>query len=106
MLEIAAQRPGAVKGIVGRLDDGLLGRRGEGNGKLFIRCKSTERDIINKCTKVLRKYPGNSPVMFRFEDIGKTIAHKEIRSCEISPPLIDELFGITGEKNTAVAAHI
>lgn len=76
------------------------------NGKLFIRCKSTERDIINKCTKVLRKYPGNSPVMFRFEDIGKTIAHKEIRSCEISPPLIEELFGITGEKNTAVAAHI
>lgn len=76
------------------------------SAKLFIRCKSTDRDIIDKCTKLLRKNPGGSPVMFRFTDLNRTIAHKEIRSCEVSPALIEKLFKITGDENTAIAAQI
>ena len=74
--------------------------------KLFIRCKSTDRSIIDKCTALLRNNPGSSPVMFRFTDINRTIAHKEIRSCEVSPALIEELFKITGDENTAIAAQV
>ncbi|MGN0636916.1 MAG: DNA polymerase III subunit alpha [Huintestinicola sp.] len=74
--------------------------------KLFIRCKSTDRDIIDKCTALLRNYPGSSPVMFRFTDINRTIAHKEIRSCQVTPALIEELFKITGDENTAIAAQV
>lgn len=76
------------------------------SAKLFIRCKSTDRDIIAKCTEILRDHPGGSPVMFRFTDINRTIAHKEIRSCEVTPSLIEELFKITGDENTAIAAQV
>lgn len=76
------------------------------SAKLFIRCKSTDRDIIAKCTEILRDHPGGSPVMFRFTDINRTIAHKEIRSCEVTPSLIEELFKITGDANTAIAAQV
>ncbi len=74
--------------------------------KLFIRCKSTDRDIIDRCTKLLRNHPGDSPVMFRFTDINRTIAHKEVRTCEVTPSLIEELFKITGDENTAIAAQV
>jgi len=78
----------------------------QSGAKLFIRCRSTDRDIIDMCTELLRNNAGNSPVMFRFSDIGRTIAHKEIRSCKVTPLLLEKLFEITGNENTAVAVQI
>lgn len=78
----------------------------QNGSKLFIRCRSTDRDIIDRCTELLRNNTGNSPVMFRFSDIGRTIAHKEIRSCKVTPLLLEKLFEITGNENTAVAVQI
>ena len=76
------------------------------SAKLFIRCRSTDKDIIDRCTELLGNHPGSSPVMFRFTDINRTIAHKEIRSCEVSSTLLEELFNITGDENTAIAAQV
>ena len=78
----------------------------QNNSKLFIRCRSTDRDIIDRCTELLRNNTGNSPVMFRFSDIGRTIAHKEVRSCKVTSLLLEKLFEITGNENTAVAVQI
>lgn len=78
----------------------------QSGSKLFIRCRSTDRDIIDRCTELLRNSTGNSPVMFRFSDIGRTIAHKEVRSCKVTPLLLEKLFEITGNENTAVAVQI
>lgn len=72
--------------------------------KLYIRCKSTDRDIINKCTELLKDSPGSSPVLFRFTDLGRTIAHKEIRTCAVTPGLIAKLALAAGEENTALTA--
>ncbi len=75
-----------------------------GSAKLFIRCKSSDRDIIGKCTDILSRHPGSNSVLFRFTDINRTIAHKEIRSCAVTPALIDEIAAAAGEENTAVSA--
>lgn len=78
----------------------------QNGSKLFIRCRSTDRDIIDRCTELLRNNTGYSPVMFRFSDIGRTIAHKEVRSCKVTSLLLEKLFEITGNENTAVAVQI
>lgn len=75
-------------------------------GKLFIRCKSTDRDIISACTDILRKHQGSSPVLFRFSDISRTIAHREIKTCGISAELIEELSEAAGTENTALSVVI
>lgn len=75
-------------------------------GKLFIRCKSTDRDIISACTDILRKHQGSSPVLFRFSDISRTIAHRKIKTCGISAELIEELSEAAGTENTALSVVI
>ena len=100
-------RDGNINILVDRIiPEGVFSEKVCKGAKLFIRCKSTDRDIIDKCTELLRGHPGSSPVMFRFADISRTIAHKEIRSCEVTPTLIEELFNITGDENTAIAAQV
>ncbi|MCM1578927.1 MAG: OB-fold nucleic acid binding domain-containing protein, partial [Ruminococcus sp.] len=71
-------------------------------GKLFIRCKSSDRSILDSCVEILKRYPGNSPVFFRFEDIKKTIAHNTIKTCRLCPELMEELYKTAGEDNAAV----
>ena len=75
-------------------------------GKLFIRCRSTDKDIISACTDILRKHQGSSPVLFRFSDISRTIAHREIKTCGISAELIEELSEAAGTENTALSVVI
>lgn len=75
-------------------------------GKLFIRCKSTDGDIISACTDILRKHQGSSPVLFRFSDISRTIAHRKIKTCGISAELIEELSEAAGTENTALSVVI
>ena len=100
-------RDGNINILADRLipEDAFMTRLQNGS-KLFIRCKSTDRDIIARCTELLRNNGGSSPVMFRFSDIGRTIAHREIRSCKVTPLLLEKLFEITGNENTAVAVQI
>mgnify|MGYP002679512104 CR=1 FL=1 len=100
-------RDGNINILADRLipEDAFMAKLQNGS-KLFIRCRSTDRDIIDRCTELLRNNTGNSPVMFRFSDIGRTIAHKEIRSCKVTPLLLEKLFEITGNENTAVAVQI
>ncbi len=71
--------------------------------KLYIRCKSTDKDIISQCTSILSENGGSNPVLFRFTDMSKTIVHREIKSCGISPALIEALFAAAGEDNVALA---
>ena len=100
-------RDGNINILADRLipEDAFMAKLQNGS-KLFIRCRSTDRDIIDRCTELLRNNTGNSPVMFRFSDIGRTIAHREVRSCRITPLLLEKLFEITGNENTAVAVQI
>lgn len=100
-------RDGNINILADRLipEDAFMAKLQNGS-KLFIRCRSTDRDIIDRCTELLRNNTGNSPVMFRFSDIGRTIAHKEVRSCKVTPLLLEKLFEITGNENTAVAVQI
>lgn len=100
-------RDGNINILADRLipEDAFMAKLQSGS-KLFIRCRSTDRDIIDRCTELLRNNTGNSPVMFRFSDIGRTIAHKEVRSCKVTPLLLEKLFEITGNENTAVAVQI
>lgn len=72
-------------------------------GRLFIRCKSTDRDIIERCRDIIMRNPGNNPVMFRFTDMGRTIAHKQAKSCSISEELLADIFAAAGEDNAAVS---
>lgn len=74
------------------------------SAKLFIRCKSTDRDIIHKCTELLKGSPGSNPVLFRFTDLGRTIAHREIKTCAVTLELIERLALAAGEENTALTA--
>ncbi len=73
---------------------------------LYIRCKSTDREIISRCTRLLSEYKGSTPLLFRFSDLNRTIAHKEIKSCQLCPELISQLKQITGDENTAITARI
>lgn len=73
-----------------------------GRGTLFIRTPSTDRVRLERCTGILEKYPGNSRVLFRFEDIGKTTGHNRVKSCRICPELLEELYALVGEENAAV----
>lgn len=100
-------RDGNINILADRLipEDAFMAKLQNGS-KLFIRCRSIDRDIIDRCTELLRNNTGNSPVMFRFSDIGRTIAHKEVRSCKVTPLLLEKLFEITGNENTAVAVQI
>ena len=100
-------RDGNINILADRLipEDAFMAKLQNGS-KLFIRCRSTDRDIIDRCTELLRNNTGNSPVMFRFSDIGRTIAHREVRSCKVTPLLLEKLFEITGNENTAVAVQI
>lgn len=100
-------RDGNINILADRLipEDAFMAKLQNGS-KLFIRCRSTDKDIIDRCTELLRNNTGNSPVMFRFSDIGRTIAHREVRSCRITPLLLEKLFEITGNENTAVAVQI
>lgn len=100
-------RDGNINILADRLipEDAFMAKLQNGS-KLFIRCRSTDRDIIDRCTELLRNNTGNSPVMFRFSDIGRTIAHKEVRSCKVTPLLLEKLFEITGNENTAIAVQI
>lgn len=100
-------RDGNINILADRLipEDAFMAKL-QNNSKLFIRCRSTDREIIDRCTELLRDNGGSSPVMFRFSDIGRTIAHREVRSCRITPLLLEKLFEITGNENTAVAVQI
>ena len=74
-----------------------------GSCTLYIRCLSTQRDIIEKCCGILRENKGSSPVLFRFSDIGRTISHKEIKTCAVNPKMLEELFCAAGEDNIALS---
>ncbi|MGN0665975.1 MAG: DNA polymerase III subunit alpha [Huintestinicola sp.] len=72
------------------------------SAKLFIRCDSRSREVIDRCVEVLSRHKGNTPVIFRFEDIKKNIVHKDIRTAGLSAELMEELFEIVGEGNAAL----
>ncbi len=73
------------------------------NSKLYIRCASTDRDIISACAEALRENPGDRPVLFRFTDLDRTIAHKEIKSCRITQELLEKLTDAAGSDNVALS---
>ncbi|MCM1524523.1 MAG: DNA polymerase III subunit alpha [Ruminococcus sp.] len=77
-------------------------KRIQASARLYIRCKSVDREVIDGCTELLERYPGNNPVMFRFTDIGRTIVHKRIKSCGIEQELLEGLFDTAGAGNAAV----
>lgn len=75
------------------------------SAKLFIRCKSSDTGLIRRCTDLLKRNSGNTPVMFRLSDLDRTIVHKEVRSCAVSAELIEELCRTAGEENVAITAR-
>lgn len=69
--------------------------------QLYIRCKSTDRTILDKCCSILNASRGTNPVLFHFTDLKRTIRHKEISSCSVSPEVIEQLSEAAGEENIA-----
>lgn len=72
---------------------------------LYIRCKSTDRELMSECADILKPFKGESPVIFRLSDTGATIAHKDIKTANICPELIDRLNCAAGAENVAVAVR-
>ncbi len=70
--------------------------------KLYIRCQSTQKDIIEKCALSLKHFPGNNPVIFRLSDIDRSISHKEAKTCRICYELIEKLNSAAGCDNVAL----
>lgn len=76
------------------------------NAKLYIRCASTDKDIIGRCAECLRANSGDNTVLFRFTDLGRTIAHKEIKTCRVSSELLEQLNIIAGNDNVAISTSV
>lgn len=71
--------------------------------RLFIRCMSYDSAVINACVDIIKSNEGDTPVIFRFEDIKKSIAHKEIRGVKLSAETLDALFTAAGQGNVALS---
>ncbi|MBQ5317199.1 MAG: DNA polymerase III subunit alpha [Oscillospiraceae bacterium] len=71
-------------------------------GQLFIRCKSTDTDVMRRCADVLKNHSGSQPVYFVLSDTKQTIAHREIKSCAVTGDLLRELSQAAGTDNIRV----
>ncbi len=76
--------------------------KGLSKGKLYIRCRSTDTDIIRRCADILSRCVGEQPVYFVLSDTKQTIAHREIKSCTVTGELLRELEQTAGADNIRV----
>ncbi len=61
------------------------------SGTLYIRVNSNDRASLDECTRILEGAQGTCKVLFVLEDLRKTIVHRRITSCTLSPKLLQDL---------------
>lgn len=76
--------------------------RAESRNSLFLRCKSTDSEKIEKAAEICRSHSGKNPVIFYFEDLKRKTANKRITGVDLSEELLSELNQIFGTENTAI----
>lgn len=69
---------------------------------LFIRCKSTDKELVNKLTDICMRYSGASGVVFYFEDLKKKTSSRRITGVSITRELLTELTENAGTENIAI----
>ena len=71
-------------------------------GELFIRCKSTDKDKIERTTEVCRSFEGKGKLNFYFEDMKKYVRPKAADGVNITEELLKKLSDIVGLSNIAL----
>lgn len=69
---------------------------------LYVRCKSTNSDIVHSVMNICEKYPGRNRLILYFEDIKKKLAPKSISGVKLCEDAVCELFEAAGRKNVAL----
>ncbi|MGN0552984.1 MAG: DNA polymerase III subunit alpha [Oscillospiraceae bacterium] len=72
------------------------------HGELFIRCKSTDKDKIERAAEVCRSFEGKGKLNFYFEDMKKYVRPKAAGGVNITEELLKKLSEIVGLSNIAL----
>lgn len=70
--------------------------------ELFIRCKSTEKEKIDRAAELCRSSIGNGKLNLYFEDMKKCVRPKSSEGVKITEELLERLAEIVGSGNLAV----
>lgn len=72
------------------------------NMKLYIKCRTTGGETIQKIVDICKKYQGSQRVILYFEDTGKRLTPKSVSGIKISEAFTRELYRLVGAENAAL----
>lgn len=79
--------------------------KSESRNILFLRCKSTDYELIEKAAKICNTFSGRNPVVFYFYDKKKKVTSNSITGVTLTEELLEKMIEIFGADNIAIKVY-